>query len=138
MTPDTLWFAVAWRAAINGVSYPGTTPLPVLPSAIFLPVIIGGPLLLFSKRVGQVLDEIPASWLVALPRIWQLGSSGLAARCAARRVRVAGRHRRRADGTARVAGGDRSGRPAQPMARGRQLSGTSSASPTLVSRLPWA
>ena len=66
VTPDTLWFAVAWRAAINGVSYPGTTPLPVLPSAIFLPVIIGGPLLLFSKRVGQVLDEIPASWLVAL------------------------------------------------------------------------
>jgi hypothetical protein len=34
---------------------PGATPLPVLPSAIFLPVIIGTPLLLFSKRIGQVL-----------------------------------------------------------------------------------
>jgi len=79
MTPDTLWFAVAWSAAINGVFHPGTTPLPVLPSAIFLPVIIGGPLLLFSKRVGQVLDEIPASWLVALQLYRVFGSWALAA-----------------------------------------------------------
>ncbi len=34
--------------------------------AIFLPVIIGAPLLLLSKRVGQVLDALPASWLIAL------------------------------------------------------------------------
>ena len=61
MTPDTLWFAVAWSAAINGVFHPGTTPLPVLPSAIFVPVIIGAPLLLLSQRVGQVLDEMPAT-----------------------------------------------------------------------------
>jgi hypothetical protein len=79
MIPDTLWFAVAWSAAINGVFHPGTTPLPVLPSAIFLPVIIGGPLLLFSKRVGQVLDEIPASWLVALQLYRVFGSWALAA-----------------------------------------------------------
>jgi hypothetical protein len=74
MTPDTLWFAVAWSAAINGVFHPATTPLPVLLSAIFLPVIIGGPLLLFSKRVRQVLDEIPASWLVALQLYRLFGS----------------------------------------------------------------
>ena len=61
MIPDTLWFAVAWSAAINGVFHPGTTPLPVLPSAIFMPVIIGAPLLLLSQRVGQVLDEMPAT-----------------------------------------------------------------------------
>jgi hypothetical protein len=34
MIPDTLWFAVAWSAAINGIFHPGTTPLPVLPLAI--------------------------------------------------------------------------------------------------------
>ena len=79
MIPDTLWFAVAWSAAINGVFRPGTTPLPLLPSAIFLPVIIGAPLLLFSKRVGQVLDEIPASWLVALQLYRVFGSWALAA-----------------------------------------------------------
>src|SRR5260370_4225274 len=77
MIPYTLWFAVAWSAAINGVFRTGTSPLPVLPLAIFLPVIIGAPLLLSSKRVGQVLDAMPATWLVALPlyrlfRSWAL------------------------------------------------------------------
>src|SRR5215471_4805446 len=66
MIPDTLWFAVAWSAAINGVFRTGASPLPLLPLAIFLPVIIGAPLLLLSKRVGQLLDAMPASWLIAL------------------------------------------------------------------------
>ena len=66
MIPYTLWFAVAWSAAINGVFRTGASPLPVLPLAIFLPVIVGAPLLLLSKRVGQVLDAMPVTWLVAL------------------------------------------------------------------------
>ena len=79
MIPDTLWFAVAWSAAINGVLRPGASPLPLLPMAIFLPVIIGAPLLLLSKRVGQVLDSMPASWLVALQLYRVFGSWALAA-----------------------------------------------------------
>ncbi|MDX8499525.1 MFS transporter [Mesorhizobium sp. VK4C] len=79
MIPDTLWFTVAWSAAINGVFHPDTTSLPVLPSAIFLPVIIGAPLLLFSKRIGQVLDATPASWLVAVQLYRVFGSWALAA-----------------------------------------------------------
>ncbi|WP_210327797.1 hypothetical protein [Mesorhizobium silamurunense] len=55
MIPDTLWLAVAWSAAINGVFHPDTSSLPVLPSAILVPVLISAPLLLFSKRIGQVL-----------------------------------------------------------------------------------
>jgi hypothetical protein len=66
MIADTLWFAVAWSAAINGAFRTGVSPLPVLPLAILLPVIIGAPLLLLSKRLGQVLDAMPATWLVAL------------------------------------------------------------------------
>jgi hypothetical protein len=66
MIPYTLWFAVAWSAAINGAFRTGASPLPVLPLAIFLPVIVGVPLLLLSKRVAQVLDAIPVSWLIAL------------------------------------------------------------------------
>jgi hypothetical protein len=66
MIPYTLWFAVAWSAAINGVFRTGASPLPVLPMAIFLPVIIGAPLLLLSKRAGKVLDAMPVTWLVAL------------------------------------------------------------------------
>jgi hypothetical protein len=77
MIPYTLWFAVAWSAAINGVLRPGA--LPLLPMAIFLPVIIGAPLLLLSKRVGQVLDAMPASWLVALQLYRVFGSWALAA-----------------------------------------------------------
>ena len=79
MIPDTLWFAVAWSAAINGAFRTDASPLPVLPLAIFLPVIIGAPLLLLSKRVGQVLDAMPASWLVALQLYRVFGSWALAA-----------------------------------------------------------
>jgi hypothetical protein len=58
--------AVAWSAAINGVFRPGGSPVPLLPLAIFLPVIVGAPILLVSKRMGRLLDAMPASWLVAL------------------------------------------------------------------------
>ncbi|WP_158921375.1 MFS transporter [Acidisphaera sp. S103] len=79
MIPDTLWFAVAWSTAINGVFITGATALPWLPMAIFLPVIIGAPLLLLSKRVGQVLDAMPVTWLVALQLYRIFGSWFLAA-----------------------------------------------------------
>jgi hypothetical protein len=78
MVPFTLWAAVAWTAAINGVFRTGASPLPLLPSAIFLPVIIGAPLLLLSKRVGQLLDAMPTTWLVALQLYRVFGSQFLA------------------------------------------------------------
>jgi hypothetical protein len=78
MVPFTLWAAVAWTAAINGVFRTGATPLPLLPSAIFLPLIIGAPLLLLSKRVGQLLDAMPTTWLVALQLYRVFGSQWLA------------------------------------------------------------
>ncbi len=78
MIPYTLWFAIAWSAAINGVFRAGATPLPALPMAIFLPVIVGLPLLLRSKRMGQVLDAMPVSWLVALQLYRVFGSWALA------------------------------------------------------------
>jgi hypothetical protein len=79
MIPYTLWFAVAWSAAINGVFRTGASPLPLLPLAVFLPVIVGAPLLLLSKRVGQALDAMPATWLVALQLYRVFGSWALAA-----------------------------------------------------------
>ena len=78
MVPFTLWATVAWTAAINGVFRSGASPLPLLPSAIFLPVIIGAPLLLLSKRVGLLLDAMPTTWLVALQLYRVLGSQFLA------------------------------------------------------------
>jgi hypothetical protein len=78
MVPFTVWAAVAWTAAINGVFRTGASPLPLLPSAIFLPVIIGAPLLLWSKRVGQLLDAMPTTWLVALQLYRVFGGQWLA------------------------------------------------------------
>ena len=79
MIPYTLWFAIAWSAAITGAFRTAASPLPVLPVAILLPVIIGTPLLLLSKRVGQVLDAMPVTWLVALQLYRVFGSWALAA-----------------------------------------------------------
>jgi hypothetical protein len=79
MIADTLWFAVAWSAAIDGVFRTGASPVPLLPLAIFLPLMIGAPLLLISKRAGQVLDAMPASWLIALQLYRVFGSWALAA-----------------------------------------------------------
>jgi hypothetical protein len=79
MIPYTLWFAVAWCAAINGIFRTGASLLPLLPLAIFLPVIIGAPLLLLTKRVGQVLDAMPVTWLVALQLYRVYGSVFLVA-----------------------------------------------------------
>ncbi|HTH59008.1 MAG TPA: MFS transporter [Paraburkholderia sp.] len=83
MLPYTLWFAIAWSAAIHGVfridASTSTSPVPLLPLAIFVPVIIGAPLLLRSKRIGQMLDAMPASWLVALQAYRVFGGWALAA-----------------------------------------------------------
>ena len=79
MIPYTLWFAIAWSAAINGAFHADTASLPVVPLAIFLPVIIGAPLLLSSKRVGQALDATPASWLIAIQLYRIFGGWALAA-----------------------------------------------------------
>jgi hypothetical protein len=78
VVPVTLWAAVAWTAAINGAFRTGFSPLPLLPAAILLPVIVGAPLLVLSKRVGQVLDAMPDTWLVALQIYRILGVQWLA------------------------------------------------------------
>jgi len=79
MIPYTLWFAVAWSASINGAFRPGVSALPLLPLALFLPLIIGAPILLLSKRVGELLDAMPTTWLVALQVYRVFGSWALAA-----------------------------------------------------------
>ena len=70
----TLWFALAWSAAIAGVFRMGASRLPALPMAIILPVVIGAPLLLASRRVGALLDATPPAWLVGLQAYRVFGS----------------------------------------------------------------
>jgi hypothetical protein len=66
MIPFTLWLAVIWSAAIGGTFKPGAFAIPVLPIATLGPVVLAVPILLRSRRIGQVLDAMPASWMVAL------------------------------------------------------------------------
>jgi hypothetical protein len=74
MIPLTLWLAVVWSAAINGLFKPGGIPLPI---AALGPVAIGVPFLLASRRIGQMIDAMPASWIVALQAYRVLGSTFL-------------------------------------------------------------
>ena len=74
LIPYTLWLAVIWSGAISGVFRPGASPVPLLPLAIFLPVIVGAPILLGSKWMGQVLDAMPATCLIALQLYRVFGS----------------------------------------------------------------
>src|SRR5439155_21070917 len=78
MVPFTLWATIAWTAAINGAFRAGLSSLPLLPAAILLPVIVGTPVLLVSKRVGQLLDAMPPTWLIALQLYRIFGSQWLA------------------------------------------------------------
>ncbi len=66
--PFTLWLAVVWNLALNGVFQPnpGVVRVPKLPIAIFAPVIIGLLVLLRSKTMAKLLDATPAYWLVGL------------------------------------------------------------------------
>ncbi len=107
VVPYTLWLAVIWSVAINGVFRPGNNTLPLVPLAIFLPVIVGVPILLRSKRIGEVLDAMPASWLIGLQVYRVLGGIflvGWARGVIPGIVRLAGRHRRRDHRAARLAG----------------------------------
>jgi hypothetical protein len=65
--PFTAWLATVWWLAVEGAFRPRPgAPTPALPIAIFLPLLLGLPLLLRSKRMGLLLDAAPASWLVGL------------------------------------------------------------------------
>jgi hypothetical protein len=74
--PFTAWLALIWWLAVGGafLTRPG---VPALPAAILLPVLIGLPLLLRSRRVGALLDATPPSWLVGLQVYRIFGSAFL-------------------------------------------------------------
>jgi len=63
--PFTLWLAAIWISALAGAFARQGGP-PLIPIAIFLPVLVVVPILLRSKRIGEILDATPPSWLVGL------------------------------------------------------------------------
>jgi hypothetical protein len=80
MSIMTLWLAVAWSASISGVfNQDALSGPPLLPLAILGPAIVGAPVLLLSKRVGEVLDAMPAAWLVGIQVYRVFGATFIAA-----------------------------------------------------------
>jgi len=71
-TRRSLWLTVAvvyvaWLLASEWFALSGAfSRLPGLPAAIFLPLLIGLPILLRSTLVGRVLDAMPWPWLVGV------------------------------------------------------------------------
>ena len=64
--PFTLWLAAIWAFAVAGVFIPSPGAIPIVPLAIFLPVIVGAIVLARSRTIGVLLDAVPSTWLIAL------------------------------------------------------------------------
>src|SRR5260221_7658249 len=62
----TIWIAAIWTLAANGVFQQAIGNVPVLPIAVFLPVLLALFVLTRSKAVASLLDATPASWLVGI------------------------------------------------------------------------
>jgi hypothetical protein len=77
--PWTAWLAGIWALALNGTFLPGATRIPLLPLAILGPLLLGLPALLRSRRIGELLDAMPPSWLVGVQIYRVLGGTFLVA-----------------------------------------------------------
>lgn len=75
--PLVTWFVVIWNVAAAGLLETRADALPLLPLAIFLPVLIGVPLMTRSRRIGAVLDHSPAAFLIGLQVYRALGANFL-------------------------------------------------------------
>ena len=71
--PYVAWLVLVWWLAVLGVFRAGGR-IPALPVAIMLPLLIGLPLLLRSRRIGALLDATPAGWLIGLQLYRVFGS----------------------------------------------------------------
>jgi len=64
--PLTLWHGAAWAIVADGLLRPGATPIPLLPAMVIVPTAIAITLVLRSRRIGMLLDAMPAHWLIGV------------------------------------------------------------------------
>lgn len=76
--PLTLWHGVAWAIVADGLLLPGVTAIPLLPVMIIVPTAIAITLLGRSRRIGTLLDAMPATWLVGVQAYRVIGAVFLA------------------------------------------------------------
>ena len=61
-----IWFIGVFYVARLGLFQAGTTRVPLIPFAVFVPLGIGLWLLVRSDNIAKVIDATPASWLVGV------------------------------------------------------------------------
>lgn len=61
-----IWIGTIWTLAMLGVFQRSIGNVPLLPVAIFLPVLFGSFVLTRSRAVASLLDATPPSWLVGI------------------------------------------------------------------------
>jgi hypothetical protein len=64
--PLLIWQVVVWWIAIGGGFRVRLGGVPALPIAIMLPLLVGLPMLLRSRRIATILDAMPPYWLIGL------------------------------------------------------------------------
>ncbi len=73
--PLLIWLFVVLGLAQAGLFRPGAiAPIPALPLAALLPVLLALPALVRSKNVAAALDAVPPSWLIGLQVYRVLGA----------------------------------------------------------------
>jgi hypothetical protein len=75
--PLICWFVTIWSIAMAGVFDPHPGALPLLPIAIFVPLLVGLTVLTRSKIVARVLDATPPEWLIGLQVYRSFGAAFL-------------------------------------------------------------
>jgi hypothetical protein len=73
--PLLAWFFVVLQLAQAGVFRPGAVaPVPAIPLAVLLPVVLGLPLLIRSRNIAAAIDAVPPSCLIGLQVYRVLGA----------------------------------------------------------------
>lgn len=76
--PLAVWLYAVLQLAQAGVFRPGAVPLPAIPLAVVLPVLVALPLLVRSTSIAAAIDAVPPSWLIGLQVYRVLGAVFLA------------------------------------------------------------
>jgi hypothetical protein len=73
--PLVAWFIFVWLLALSGAFQPRPGALPLLPVAVFAPVLLGLGLVTRSARIGAALDAVPPAWLVGIQSYRMIGGA---------------------------------------------------------------
>src|SRR4051812_33135893 len=75
--PLTLWLGGIWAAALSGAFHVRPGGIPLMPIAVFVPVVIGLIAVTRARRIAAAVDAAPSPWLVGIQAYRVLGGTFL-------------------------------------------------------------